>query len=73
MQASFSTHPSEAAIHRTATGENTKKVAEAALKNVPGGAKLVAETFNKGYVKTQFPLKKHVNLELHQGWGYGHQ
>jgi hypothetical protein len=73
MQNDLSTHPAEGAVHKTETRENTQAVAEAALKNIPGSQKLIAKTFNKTYTQSYFPVKKHVNLEMHQGWGYGHQ
>jgi len=73
MQASFSTHPAEASIHKTDTAVNTRAVAEAALKNIPGSQRLIAATFNDKLETNYFPPKKHVNLQMYQGWGYGHQ
>ena len=73
MQSSFNTHPAAGSIHKTDTTQNTKAVAEAALKNIPGSDKLIAETFNNKFVKNYFPQKQNVNLEMHQGWGYGHR
>ena len=73
MQNALNTHPSQGYVQKTDTRENTKAVAVAALKNISGADRLIAEAFNENYVKEYFPPKKHVNLKMHQGFGYGHR
>ena len=65
----LNSHPS---VQKTDTRDNTKAVAVAALKNIPGADRLIAQAFNDNYVKEYFPPKKHVNLKMHQGFGVGH-
>ena len=47
-----------------------KTLAQAALKNVPGSAKLIAEHFGTDNVKGRLLPARPVNMAMHLGWGY---
>ena len=55
---------------RVASKLLVQSLANAALKNVPGAAKVIAEHFSTANVKGRLLPEKPVNQAMHLGWGY---
>ncbi len=65
-------HVDQAYVPRIRSKALQQKLAQAALKNIPGSEKLIQKVFETKPVPNELPLAKPVDLVMHTGFRIEH-
>ena len=63
-------HPSEGYKPRIGQTQHLKTIAQAAFKNIPGGAQLIEKHFGNGVFPRGLTQAKQINQVMHHGFDH---